>query len=199
MEDIKNTIAKNLLQLRQASGMTQFDLAEKLNYTDKAVSKWERGESLPDVSVLLKIADLFGVSLDFLVREEHTKNEAKKEMDGAPEYNRGIITGVSLLLVWFVALFSFVVLSLLPKPTPAAWLCFIFAIPASAIVWLVLNSVWFNRRFNYFLITALMWSALLCAHVSALALGKNIWQCYLLGIPGQLMIILWSMIKKRKK
>ena len=68
MEGTKNTVAKNIVRLRQASGMTQAELAAKLNYSDKAVSKWERGESLPDVAVLSKIADLFQVSLDWLVR-----------------------------------------------------------------------------------------------------------------------------------
>ncbi len=199
MADVKDIVAKNLIELRQASGMTQFDLAEKLNYTDKAVSKWERGESLPDVSILLKIADLFGVSLDFLVREEHSLREAQREMSGSPRYNRPIITCVSLLVVWFVSLFSFVVLSLLPQDIPNTWLCFIYALPASSIVWLVLNSVWFNRRFNYVLISLLMWTGLLAVHMSVLALGRNMWQMYLLGIPGQLIIIFWSLIKKRKK
>ena len=68
MEPIKSTIAKNIVRLRQASGMTQAELAAKLNYSDKAVSKWERGESLPDVAVLAQIADLFQVSMDWLVR-----------------------------------------------------------------------------------------------------------------------------------
>ena len=70
MEGTKSTVAKNIVRLRQASGMTQAELAAKLNYSDKAVSKWERGESMPDVAVLSKIADLFQVSLDWLVRGE---------------------------------------------------------------------------------------------------------------------------------
>ena len=67
MEDLKLIIAKNISTLRKAAAMTQFELAEKLNYSDKAVSKWERGESLPDVSVLKAIADIFSVDKDFTV------------------------------------------------------------------------------------------------------------------------------------
>ena len=75
MEDIKSIIAENIVQLRRANGMTQIDLAEKLNYSDKAVSKWERGESVPDISVLKNIADLFGVTVDFLITADHDPSE----------------------------------------------------------------------------------------------------------------------------
>ena len=198
MEDIKSIVAKNISELRQASGMTQIDLAEKLNYTDKAISKWERGESLPDVAVLCRIADLFGVSLDFLAREEHTRIEAEKEMAPSRVYNRGIITCVSVLTVWFTALFTFVILAVTPEELPYKWLCFIYALPVTAIVWLVLNSVWFNRRVNYFIISLLMWTGLLSIHMTALCLGVSAWQIYLLGVPGQLIILFWSRIKNRK-
>ena len=66
--DIKIVIAKNIADLRLANGMTQLELAERINYSDKAVSKWERAESMPDIAVLTEIADLFQVSLDDLVR-----------------------------------------------------------------------------------------------------------------------------------
>ena len=71
MEDPKEIIARNIVDLRRKNGMTQLELAEKLNYTDKAVSKWERGESIPDVAVLKTIADLFGVTVDYLLTAEH--------------------------------------------------------------------------------------------------------------------------------
>ena len=59
MKDLKLVIAKNIAKLRVDSNMTQNELAQKLNYSDKAVSKWERGESLPDISVLVQIAEIF--------------------------------------------------------------------------------------------------------------------------------------------
>ena len=63
MSDIKSIVAKNISELRQKRSMTQLELAEQLNYSDKAVSKWERGDSLPDISVLCDIAALFSVPL----------------------------------------------------------------------------------------------------------------------------------------
>ena len=64
---LRKTVAKNIAQYRKAHHDTQLDLATKLNYSDKSVSKWERGESLPDVYILSQIAELYGVSVDFLL------------------------------------------------------------------------------------------------------------------------------------
>lgn len=199
MSDIKSVVAKNIAELRQANGITQLELAEKLNYSDKAVSKWERGDSMPDISVLVEIADLFHVSLDYLIHEDHTAAQAEAKAEKAPRYSRGIITAVSVLLVWLIAMFTFVLLALLGTPAKYTWLSFLYAVPVSAIVWLVLNSIWFNRKRNYFIISLLMWSVLVSVQLSLLPFGKNVWLIYLLGIPGQIIILLWSAMKKKPK
>lgn len=202
MTDIKGIIAKNIARLRQGRGMTQIELAEQLNYSDKAVSKWERGESLPDVSVLAEIAGLFQVTLDDLIREEQAEKKQKKEKKEplAARYNRGFITGVSLVLVWFVALLAFVVISLIFPDFTWQWLLFLYALPVCMIVWLTFNSTWFDTRVNYLIISLLMWSGLACIHVSLLVFGvMNAWLLYLLGIPGEVMILMWSGIKRRPK
>lgn len=201
MSDIRSNVAKNIVSLRQSEGMTQLELAERINYSDKAVSKWERAEGMPDVSTLVDIADIFGVSLDYLVRAEHTTEEIKKESEKAekakPKYNRTVITCVSVILVWFIALFTFVMISLLSENGSNAWITFVYAVPVSAVVWLVFNSVWFNSRLNYFIISVLMWSFLASLHITFLLIKINILPIYLLGIPGQIVILLWSFIKRK--
>ena len=199
MSDVKSIIAKNIAQLRQENGLTQLELAEKLSYSDKAISKWEHGDSVPDISVLVRIADLFGVSLDYLIQEDHAQQPAVEEAKSTARYSHGVITAVSILLVWFIAVLSFVSLSYLLKDSKYVWLCFIYAIPVSAIVWLVLNSIWFNPKRNYFIISLLMWSVLLTFHLTVLPFGRNIWMVYLLGIPGQIIILLWSFMKKKPR
>ncbi len=197
MNDIKPIVAKNIASLRQAKKMTQIELAEKLNYSDKAVSKWERGESLPDISVLVMIADLFEVPLDYLVRAEHKKSEPSPE---APlRYNHSMIAWISVLLVWFIALFAFIIVSLTSAATPFKWLAFVYAAPVTCVVWLVFNSIWFNRRRNYLIISVLVWSFIASVHISLLPSGNNIWLLYLLGVPAQLIILGWSMLKKPTK
>ena len=99
------------------------------------------------------------------------------------------------VLVWFVALLAFVLLDLLPVEVELHWLAFVYAVPVTLLLWLVFNSVWFNPRTNFLIISALVWSTLASLHVTVLVFGENIWKVYLLGIPAQLVILLWSRIK----
>ncbi len=199
MKDINYIVAANITALRQSKGMTQLELANKLNYSDKAVSKWERGASLPSLNVLVEIADLFCVPLDYLVRT-HSQNE---EIPSAPKkplkYRPSVIIAASMIAVWLIALFVFLVLNFSNGPQPFQWMPFIYAVPLSLIVWLILNCVWFDTLYNYFIVTLILWSALMCAHLTVLMFGTNVGLIYLLGAPAQIIIILWAFIKKRDK
>jgi len=198
MEDIKLIIAQNIAELRREKEVTQAELAEYLNYTDKAVSKWERGESVPDITVLKQIADFFGVSLDYLVAEEHTKTEPAKTVNNRVFENRAFITGIGVAFVLLVATLAFVVLNLVLGSAFEYWLAFIYAVPAAMIVWLVFNSIWFNQRVNFLIISFLMWSVLVATYLTAIAFRQNIWLIFVLGVPGQVIIILWSRIRSKQ-
>lgn len=197
MEDMKLIIAQNIISLRRKSGMTQSELADKLNYTDKAVSKWERGESIPNVLVLKEIADLFEVTVDYLITpEEENKNiEVEEAPTGKKTNNRGFITGMSILLVWLVAACIFIIIGSALQGTYYHWISFIYAIPVSMIVWLIFNSIWFNKRRNFLIISFLMWTALFALYLTLLLCGYNIWMLFILGIPGQIIILMWSRLK----
>lgn len=200
MENIKQIVAKNITDLRKAAGVTQLELAEKLNYSDKAVSKWERGESLPDVAVLKQIADQFQVTMDYLVTEDHTAAVRERtHYQGRELRNRKIITGISILLVWLAATIAFVVIDLVLGSAARNWIAFIYGVPVSMIVCLVFTSLWFNPRWNFFIVSILMWSLLACLHITLLLIGFNIWIIYILGIPGQAIILLWSGLKLKKQ
>ncbi len=205
MEDIKLIIARNLVELRRRDGLTQLGLAERLNYSDKAVSKWERGESVPDITVLKAIADLFGVTVDYLITSEHkepappaqTKEKSSAPMSRESKRNRGFITGMSILLVWIIATLLFVILDASLALTFGQLLPFVFAAPVSMLVWLILNSVWFDRRRNFLIISLFMWSLLAAIYISTLLGGANLWLIFALGVPGQAIICLWSGIKHK--
>ena len=195
MEDRKKIIADNITALRQARGMTQLELAEKLNYSDKAVSKWERGESLPDVLVLLEMAELFGVTMNDLVGME-SKAVPESVDPKAPASRKAPILGMSILLVWLIATIAFSVL-FVTSAAATPWLAFIYALPVSAIVWLVLNSVWFDRRRNYLIVSLLLWSTLTAIFLTLVTCGFLFWLLFVLGILGQAIIWLWSRIRKK--
>ena len=199
MQDLKFVIAKNIQKLRQEKGMTQLELAEKLNYSDKTVSKWERGESLPDVIVLKTIADLFEVTLDYLVEEEHDGKPVTKEMlDKNYRRNCHIITGTSIFIVALMATLIYTILAMIFPGTSYPWLCYAYAIPVALIVWLVFNSIWFNPRKNFMIVSLLVWSLLLALYLTFSMLGFYIWPILLVGIPAQGIIWMWSKIKNKK-
>ena len=197
--DMKRTIAKNITELRLAKGMTQLQVAEKLNYSDKAVSKWERAESIPDIVILKEIADLFGVTLDYLVSEKHSKPAVNPPIDESVKKRKQIdIMSLSVALVWFIATLIFVVLDLTTDIMYAHMLPFVYAVPVSAVVWLVFNSIWFSKRTNYIIISILVWSTLLAFYTTFRVFNIDIKMLFLLGIPGQMIIFMWSMLGKRK-
>ena len=200
MEDIKQIIAKNLSELRKTKNMTQADLAEKLNYSDKAVSKWERAESVPDIAVLKSIADLFSVTVDYLITDEHDDPSLiKKKLSRRKVRNRALITGIAMLLVWFIATFVFVNADLITSFGKLSALSFVYAVPVTMIVWLIFNSIWFNRRRNFLIITLLMWSVLASLVLTFYVFGHNVWSLLLIGIPAQAIIGMWSGIKVKRK
>ncbi|MBO4326887.1 MAG: helix-turn-helix domain-containing protein [Clostridia bacterium] len=197
MEDYKQIIANNISQLRRSKGMTQAELAEKLNYTDKAISKWERGESIPDAVVLKHIADMFGVSVDYLFTKEHRSFFSKT--DGGISRlrrritNRKFIIAICVVLIWLIATLVFVILHA-TVPSAKNLLCFVFALPATFIIWLVLNSLWFKRKRNFLIISLLMWSSLLAICILLQMYSVPVWYILILGIPGQAIIYFWSRI-----
>lgn len=199
MDNLKEIIADNISKLRQANGITQLELAGRLNYSDKAVSKWERGESIPDVTVLCEISQMFGVSLDFLVTEHDAISEIPKAPDEKHRLKqRCLITGMSIMLVWLIATFFFVIIRTVAPTSNWGWISFIYAIPSSMIVWLVMNSIWFNKKRNYIIISFLMWAILLSVWITFFICGFNFWMLFLLGIPGQIIILMWSNLNVRK-
>ena len=201
MEDYKKIIANNITELRKAVPYTQAELAEKLNYSDKAVSKWERGESLPDVVVLKQIADLFGVTVDYLLEEVHPLSATMQSVPRQLKINRLLVTGLSCMLTLLIATFAFVVLAL-ATDLSRLWLAYIYCIPVCAIIAIVFNSIWGIKKLNYLFISILMWGVLASIY---LTIGDySSWLIFVIGIPGQLIILLWSgmkakIFKKNKK
>lgn len=188
--DLREVIAKNICELRCEMNMTQLMLAEVLNYSDKAVSKWERGEALPDVTVLKRIADYFGVTVDYLLESEHGTNaHPTRELVKQRRRNRAVITLMSVACAWLVATIAFAVL-LSVQTAFAPWLVFVYAIPVSMIVAVVFNSIWGARRLNFFIVSTMLWGLLLSVYLTVkLVALANIWVLFIVGIPIQFLVI----------
>jgi transcriptional regulator with XRE-family HTH domain len=205
-DKLKKQIGANIASYRKRLQLTQAGLAEKLNYSDKAVSKWERGDSAPDVQTLVQLAELFEITVNDLLVDPNVLPEnpgtVERVMGKAVEKtlkrkaDKKIILMLSTVLVWFVALFIFVVLS--SFDVPKTWIAFFYAIPANAIVLLSLRSAWKDFRWNQLLISAIVWGSLLSLFMTLLIFfGLNMWKLFLLGIPGQAAILLWFRLYRK--
>ena len=201
-EKLKQQIGANIASYRKQAGLTQAGLAEKLNYSDKAVSKWERGESVPDVITLVQLSEQFEIGVNDLLKDPN-------ELPGNPgnlekaivqvsekalkrKANKNVILMLSSLLCWFVALFFYVVLSSFEVTEPYSLIFFAYAIPANAITLLSLRSAWHDFRWNKALISIIVWGSLLSLYVTFLVVWDvHIWKLFLLGIPGQFAVFLW--------
>lgn len=196
MEDLRRIIGRNIVLLRTNAHLTQAEFAEQLHYTDKAVSKWERGDSVPDIAVLKRIADLFGVTVDYLLHEHEESEKVLLAEDVATKrHNHLLISLIAVIGVWFLAVFVFSVTYMAIRMP--LWQAFVSAVPISLIVALVFNSIWGRPRVNYLLISLLLWSALLTLYL--LLLSKNLWALFLIGIPGQVCVILCSRIRRPRR
>lgn len=188
-EKLKIRIGNNIAAYRKRDDMTQAELADRLNYSDKAVSKWERGESVPDVITLVQLAEQFGITVNELLREDQ-EIEPPKETPSKRRANKGIIQMLVSLLVWFVALTVHVVLS--SVGVPKSEMAFVYAIPINAIVLLCLRSAFSRYSWNHALVSIIVWGCLVSMHVTLLVFaGVNVWKLLLLGLLGQAAVTLW--------
>ncbi len=196
MDELRQIIAQNISELRKLNNLTQLELADKLHYSDKAVSKWERGESLPEITILKELSDMFNVSVDYLLTKEHKVEEKHiKDNNKRNIRNRSLITCMSIMLVWLIATLLFVNIDIAFEPFHKHWLVFVWSCPTSVIVWLIFNSLWFNKRRNFFIISVLVWTIL--GSIFLTALPHHVWLIFAIGIPAQIIILLWAGIQPK--
>lgn len=212
-EELKVRIGSNIARLRRNCHMTQAELAEKLNYSDKAVSKWERAESMPDVLTLMQLAEQFGTDVNALLSdpegaEAHleaglpTEPRREKTEEAAPAEpqprkkkiirttDKNVIQKLSSILVWVIALFIYLVLD--SFEVQHAWMVFVLAVLANAIVLLSLRAAWKMYGINRILISIIMWTSLVFFYLMIwLIWNVSVWRVFLLGVLGQAAIMLW--------
>ena len=184
-EIIKTNIAKNISWYRKEKGMTQVELAEILNYSDKSISKWERGEGLPDICVLAAMAELFGVTINDLIGSEEPRPPAP--VSKTPQ--RLLILLMSMGLVWLVAMVAFFAVELILPGLNRVWLIIVWAVPASCIVSMVFSELWWPLVPRLISTSALIWSLACCVFLSFSI--RNMYMIFIVAGVVQVLAILW--------
>lgn len=187
--EFKMIVARNLVKFRKTNGLTQLELAEKLNYSDKAISKWERGESLPDVYMLQIIADMFGITLNDLVSEHTLVSKPKGK------FNKAVVLSLSVGLTWLVAVVLCVILTIFD--VKGAWLTFIYGLPVSMIIGIVFSKLWEYRPLLFACVSGLYYTVPLTV-CCQLHWTNNVGLLFVIAAPLQILTILWF-FRKRKQ
>jgi transcriptional regulator with XRE-family HTH domain len=197
MEDLKDIIATNLIRLRQEAGLTQLQLAEMLNYSDKAVSKWERGESVPDIRVLVQLAAIYHIKVDDIVSQPQEKVVKPKLNLGK---KRILITLLSVGLVWFIATGLFAILFFISSVEKYAYLVFVVAPFVSSIVLMVFSAMWGRRLTNAIACSLILWTLVVMLHIFLLVFTNmhRLYLFYIVAVPFQILIIFWFILRKVK-
>lgn len=156
--DLVKIVSENIAHYRKKMNLTQLELAEKLNYSDKSISKWERAEGIPSVIVLKEIADFFGVTLNDMIK-------IKKVKISNNEKNRGFISYFFASIVMVISFIAFGVLKLLDV-NYESWKLIIYGLPISSLILFVFYIVWNNARFIYLYLSLFIWTLALSVFVS---------------------------------
>ena len=189
-KDLREIVAQNIFYLRTINHMTQYELGEQINYSDKAVSKWERADGIPDVYVIKKMAELFGVTVDYMLTE-HSEQDKKIEKKPINTKGRALVMNIIMVAIMSIALLVFVIIAL--SCDAYIWQIFIYALPAIAIVGISCTGAW-RKAFGLFLfISMFLWTMLLSIYF---ALGEyGTWMIFLIGIPIQVIVFLSCGVK----
>ena len=203
--ELKQNVARNITALRKKHNMTQADLAERLNYSDKSISKWERGDGLPDIFVLARIAELFGVTLNDLVSSEQADAEQSAETENSLDAfypRRTLITALCVGLVWFIATLMFFLLKVFLPDAKGMWLSFIYALPVSSIILVVFTHMWWKNVARCLSVSSLVWMLTLCVQLTATLISNNVrnmWLIYFAAAAFQVLVILWYVYRHVRK
>lgn len=192
-KDTSKVVSSNLTKLRKRKKLTQLELANKFNFSDKTISKWESGESLPNIDVLCKLAEFYDVTLNDLVNPDFEVEKQRKKDEGFS--NKIAIASLAVSIIWFVVTIIFVYVKILTGYS--IWTLFVWAVPFSAILSLIFNAIWGTRKAKFILLSVFLWTLLVALYLQTIV--YNIWPIFILGVPSQITIVLWSRLKHKNK
>ncbi len=193
-------LANNLAYYRKASGLTQLELAEKFNYSDKSVSKWERGEGFPDIFVLKSLADFYGITVDDFYREEHKQITNQGRSLRKQVYFKLLSIGIG----WLVTLITFFLLNTLFKELHAdvkfqTWLVFVYGALVSGIILLVWDFIYHHRFLKMIDTSIIIWTATLSLYLTFLVImDLNLYLIFVVAVPLQILEIIWYLFRRKK-
>ena len=191
MENLREIVSKNIITLRKASNLTQVELAKKINYSDKAISRWEKGEVLPDIETIQILSEVFNVPMSAILEKKET-NKTKLAIPSKQD----ILSQIFIICeIWLILSVVYAYLNI--SKGQNIWQIFLWGIPATALILLVLNRKKKNNLTSFIYATILVWSTITCAFLHML--NSCPWYIFILGVPAQVMLIVRFLFNYKQK
>lgn len=200
MESITNIIAANLAYLRRKNNLTQQELAQKINYSDNAVSRWERGEATPSIETLQVIATFYDISISDLLKEDLSEIQKPENKEKLVQSILLVIFSVSV--IWTLGAIVFLYSRMIDGPIfffgKHRWLIFIFSIPISMLILQFFNKRMWRNKIATLLVHSGFWLSLITSIYLLLLFryGTNLWPVFFLIIPIELAQVLWFFTRR---
>ncbi len=187
-------LSDNLVRLRKSRKLTQVEFAEIIKYSDKSVSKWETGMSIPSLETLVEIADFYGMTIDDLIRKP-VDSEKVILVEKYKKTNKLTITLLSMVAVWLISTVIFVALIFMHDKN--AWISFIWALPVTFLLAIIFSSIW-NRKFLIISLSLFLWTFITSIFLQLQILGsvQGTYLFYIVGVPLQIVIFLTRNFRK---
>jgi len=193
-------LAKNLVYYRKEAGLTQLELAEEFNYSDKSVSKWERGEGFPDVFVLKSLADFYGITVDDLYSSERKKIVTQNHSLSKQVF----IKVLSILTGWTVTIVTFFFLNIfLDEVAFRSWILFIYGALITGILLLIFDFIYRHRFLRMVDTSIIIWVGALSIFLTLISVTNvnplNMALIFIVAIPLQVLDIVWFLFGTYKR
>ena len=192
--ELKLVSASNIIRLRTARGLTQAELGSMLNYSDKTISKWERGEAIPDAYVLTRLAEIFSVSVDFLLSSHDEWERPRENRVEEVRYSAERVIAVAVIGVFTAFLIAFVTLWLM---NIVEWRLFLIAFSMAILACMILLCVFRRTKRLQYVIALFVVSVFLIIYFFLPV--AHPWQLFLILVPTEALVFLACNLRIRRR
>ena len=197
MSNVKETVRSNLVKLRKEHKFTQMELAEKIGYSDKAISRWETGEVNPDIETLDRLAEIYGVDITVFFTEYDAKEYKTKSLREMQLGRKLAVWILLIVAIWYMGIMLFIYSSTFEVDSSRSWLIFIWLLPITFLVCSLINVKWGHNIAGIIFNSLLCWTLLTAIYLQLLA--YNIYLLFISGVPIQIAILILAYMRCKKQ
>ena len=192
MENLREIIATNIINLRKAKNWTQVKLARRINFSDKAVSRWEKGEVMPDIETIQRLSEVFDVPMTAIIEKQKKQQQETKTKPTKQE----VLSQIFLVCeIWTILSVAYAYLNI--SSGLNVWKIFLWGVPATVLLLYIVNLRHKHNVSSFVYGTIFIWTFTACLFIQMIHL--HAWFFFILGIPIQGMLVVRYLVKHEQR